>query len=103
MVLLLKALADSNRMRVVAALLSRPACAKEIALALGLRQSNLSRHLKVLCNAGLISGSRHGNKISYTSTPTVENADLLNIIDQLAVSDVQFQADLLALNELVKI
>lgn len=61
----LKALADGNRLRIVRALAARRACVCELAHALGLSQPNLSRHLRILENAGLVTPRKEGAWTEY--------------------------------------
>ena len=51
---LLKALAEPNRLRIVELLLERPHAVLDIAERLGLQQPQVSKHLKVLVDAGLV-------------------------------------------------
>ena len=51
---ILHALADRNRLRIVLILERGPLSAGEIALVLGLSQSNASHHLKRLTEAGIV-------------------------------------------------
>jgi len=62
---LLKALADDNRLRIVALLAAGELCVCHIAAALELTQPNASQHLTVLRNAGLVEGERRGSWIHY--------------------------------------
>ncbi len=52
------ALADLSRCRVVERLAERPASAGELATLAGLTASSMSRHLKVLLDAGLVVDER---------------------------------------------
>ncbi len=56
------ALGHPNRLRIVELLRAGERCNCEIQPALGLEQSNLSRHVKVLLDAGIILGRRDGIK-----------------------------------------
>ena len=65
----LKALAHPNRLRILEALrCDREVCNCEIGPKLGLEQSNLSRHLLALSEAGLIVARRDGVRIMYEVT-----------------------------------
>jgi len=55
---LLQALADPNRLRLVAALLEQPACCEELAERLGLTPPTITHHLGKLDQAGLINRRR---------------------------------------------
>lgn len=62
---LFKALADDNRLRMVALLAGGELCVCHIASALDLSQPNASQHLTVLKNAGVVEGERRGSWIYY--------------------------------------
>jgi len=59
-----KALADSNRLKIVKLLKEGELCACELTIALSSSQSTVSHHLSVLKNAGLIKERKEG-KWSY--------------------------------------
>ncbi len=62
---LLKALSDENRLRMVALLADGELCVCHIASALDLSQPNVSQHLTVLKNAGVVERERRGSWIYY--------------------------------------
>ncbi len=62
---LLRVLADETRLRVVHELLAGPAFVHEMNARLGLEQSLLSHHLRVLREAGLVESSRIGKAVRY--------------------------------------
>ncbi len=61
----MKALSDSNRVKIVKMLQRRMLCVCEIQAALGLAQSTASKHLKVLEEAGLITSAKDGQWVNY--------------------------------------
>ena len=61
----LKALAHPARLRIVAGLLRDECNVAKIQKVLGLPQSTISQHLKVLRNEGIIKGRREGTKTCY--------------------------------------
>jgi ArsR family transcriptional regulator len=63
---LLKALSDETRLRLAKVLLDNEWCVCELADALEVQQSNLSRHLAVLRHAGLLSDRKDGRWVYYT-------------------------------------
>ena len=63
---LLKALADPIRLDVVQALTAGERCVCELTEQLGLAQSRLSFHLRVLREAGLIEAREQGRWVYYT-------------------------------------
>lgn len=62
----MKALSDPNRVKVVKMLQQKPMCVCEIQAALGLAQPTVSRHLKVLEDAGLVQSRKEGLWVNYS-------------------------------------
>ena len=71
---LFKALADETRLKILHALFEQEQCVSELMDELGLAQSHVSHHLKVLKVAGLVDASRSGHKICYTLHPKVRDS-----------------------------
>jgi ArsR family transcriptional regulator len=65
LVTVMKALSDPGRVKVLKMLEGRELCACEIIGQLGLAQPTVSRHLKVLSDAGLITGRKVGSWVHY--------------------------------------
>jgi len=61
----MKALSDPNRVKMVKLLQRRILCVCEIQAALGIAQSSVSKHLKILEEAGLIFFSKEGLWVNY--------------------------------------
>ncbi|MFA5646302.1 MAG: metalloregulator ArsR/SmtB family transcription factor [Candidatus Ratteibacteria bacterium] len=61
----MKALSDPNRVKMVKLLQRRVLCVCEIQKALNLAQSTVSKHLKILEEASLISYSKDGQWVNY--------------------------------------
>lgn len=62
---LLKALADETRLKLVRLLLTRHFCVRALARKLGISQAAVSQHLKVLREAGLLTGEKKGYFMHY--------------------------------------
>ena len=91
---LLKALADDNRLRMVALLARGELCVCHIASALDVSQPNASQHLTVLRNAGVVESRREGSWIYYRMCEERDPARgriLSAILD--AFSDVEAAAE----------
>ena len=56
-----RALADSTRLRIVALLRSMELSVGELAQVLGQSQPRVSRHVKILCDAGLVERRKEGS------------------------------------------
>ena len=61
----LKALADRSRLRIMAALLRRSFNVNELSGVLGLSQYNVSKHLRILKEAGLVDMKVNANRRDY--------------------------------------
>ncbi|ATB46262.1 MULTISPECIES: ArsR/SmtB family transcription factor [Myxococcaceae] len=69
---LFKALGDETRLRIVALLSHGELCVCHFESALGLTQSNTSRQLGVLKNAGVVEARRDGSWVYYRLAPQME-------------------------------
>ncbi len=67
----LKVLADPTRLAVVEALMAGPRHVGELNEEIGLDQSLLSHHLKVLRDSGLVTSERDGKAVLYRLDPSV--------------------------------
>lgn len=103
MVEILKALGDENRLRIVNLLTQCPLCVCEIEEALGISQSNASRHLNRLRTAGIISSERKSQWIYYGLCDDfmAKYADFMNEITQHLNCDI-YKKDNLRLKEVKK-
>lgn len=82
MALRFKALGDPGRLRLlslIAAHESGQACVCDLTGPLGLSQPTVSHHLKVLREAGLVTGERRGTWVHYRIVPSAL-ADLAGIL-----------------------
>ncbi|MBW2348844.1 MAG: winged helix-turn-helix transcriptional regulator [Deltaproteobacteria bacterium] len=64
----MKALSDPNRVKIVKMLQHRTMCVCELKEALGIAQPTVSKHLKVLEEAGLVDFSKQGLWVNYRLT-----------------------------------
>lgn len=71
---LLKTLADETRLAVVRQLIDGPKHVGEINASLGLEQSLLSHHLKILRDAGLVTSERDGKAVLYSLAPEFQRS-----------------------------
>ena len=61
----MKALSDSNRVKIVKMLQHKTMCVCELQSALGVAQPTVSKHLKILEEAGLVKYSKEGQWVNY--------------------------------------
>ena len=69
----MRALSDPNRVKVLKMLERRSLCVCEIREALGIAQSTVSKHLRVLEEAGLVTYEREGAWVNYRITDPGDN------------------------------
>lgn len=76
----LKALADDTRLRLVHVLSLHELSVNELVNILEMGQSRISRHLKILSEAGLLTSRRDGLWVFYSTTSTGPAHDFLNTL-----------------------
>ncbi len=64
----MKALSDPNRVKLIKMLQKRTMCVCEIQAALGIAQPTVSKHLKILEDAGLVGREKEGLWVNYSLT-----------------------------------
>lgn len=64
-ILVLKAMADPMRIRILKMLEQKSMCVCELTAVLGIQQSSISHHLRVLKDAGFVDDIRRGPWIDY--------------------------------------
>ncbi|MEK6655796.1 MAG: metalloregulator ArsR/SmtB family transcription factor [Thermodesulfobacteriota bacterium] len=64
----MKALSDPNRVKLLKMLQKRTMCVCEIQAALGIAQPTVSKHLKILEDAGLVGREKEGLWVNYSLT-----------------------------------
>jgi len=70
----MKALSDPNRVRILKLLENKELCVCEVQNLLGLAQSTVSKHMKLLEEAGLVDFRKDGSWIIYQLTDGEESA-----------------------------
>ncbi len=88
----LKAVAHPMRILIVDALRSGEKCVKEITALGTINQSNVSRHLATLKQAGIVSDRRVRNRVIY-KLETLEILDVLDPAAAVARSDLRRHTD----------
>lgn len=76
---LCKALADPKRLLLINALRDEPRSVTELSHFLAISQSNVSQHLSILRERGVVSATRDGNNVNYA----LENPKIVEAIDLL--------------------
>jgi ArsR family transcriptional regulator len=75
-----KALADTTRLKILECIRKKEKCICEIIPYTGKSQPNVSQHLKVMKNAGIIEERKEGTKRIIK----VSKNEIFNIIDQVS-------------------
>ena len=90
-----KALSDETRLRILSLLLGGEMCVCEIEDCLGLTQSNASRHITALKNAGIVSGSKQAQWAYYGLNEDFcrENSQLMSYLTEKLRSLPTYEAD----------
>ena len=66
MALVFKALSDENRIRILKLLRGGEKCACKLLEELNISQPTLSHHMKILCDAGIVTGRKEGKWTHYS-------------------------------------
>lgn len=69
LVVIYKAFCDENRIRILRLLQQGEMCACHLLDALEISQPTLSHHMKLLCDANIVTGRKEGKWIYYTLNP----------------------------------
>jgi len=80
----MKALSDPSRVKIVKALQHRSLCVCELKEALGLAQSTVSKHLKVLEEAELVSFEKDGLWVNFQLNSRPGNAYAVAMLEQVS-------------------
>ena len=80
----MKALAEENRLRLMRLLLAGERSVNDLAEATSMSQYNVSKHLRVLREAGLLTQEKQGQQRLYAIAPALaehlaENANVLDL------------------------
>jgi ubiquinone/menaquinone biosynthesis C-methylase UbiE/DNA-binding transcriptional ArsR family regulator len=81
------ALADSSRLRIVALLGAMELSVGELAQVLGQSQPRVSRHVKILCDAGLAERRKEGSWVFVALGDRARLAPVLAALDSLGVTE----------------
>ncbi|NEP12936.1 MAG: winged helix-turn-helix transcriptional regulator [Symploca sp. SIO2C1] len=77
----LKVLADTTRLSVLEILMEGPKHVGELNAVLGIEQSLLSHHLKVLREEGFVKATRDGKAVLYCCAPNIQQRNGGRAID----------------------
>ena len=97
-----KALADETRLRILFVLSRHELNVNELIAVLSMGQSRVSRHLKILTSAGLLSWRRDGLWVFYSAATEGEPRRFIEAVLPFVAADPHFQEDLAAAAALVE-
>ncbi len=89
-----KALSDKTRLRLLNLLIRHELNVNEITNILGMGQSRISRHLKILTDCGLLSQRRDGLWVFYRAAPEGEGREFINSMENILRKDQDLKIDL---------
>jgi ArsR family transcriptional regulator, arsenate/arsenite/antimonite-responsive transcriptional repressor len=98
----IKALADGNRLRILRLLMDRPRCVCELQKALGITQPSVSKHLRILEEAGLVDRNRSGQFIDYHLAPPTDPTDQRAALMAHLIPWLQIDPELAAFSQQAK-
>lgn len=76
---ILKALAHPTRLHILDLIREERPCVKKLEELLGIAQPNISQHLSLLRNTGIVFAEREGNQVCYR----INNETVLKILDAI--------------------
>ena len=79
----MKALSDSNRVKIVKMLQYKKMCVCELQAALKIAQPTVSKHLKVLENAGLVDCNKNGLWVNYHLSSGISSPYVASLLGNL--------------------
>ena len=79
----MKALSDPNRVKIVKMLQHRTMCVCEMREALGIAQPSVSKHLKILEDADLVSSKKDGQWVDYYLTDGARSPYVASLLGNL--------------------
>jgi ArsR family transcriptional regulator len=90
---LLRAAAEPTRLRLLALTASGPFCVTELTEILGQSQPRLSRHLRLLCDCGLLARTREGANVWFALAEGPGAALARDILARLPADDAELAGD----------
>ena len=97
-----KALSDETRLRLFCVLSRYELNVNELILILGMGQSRVSRHLKILASSGLVTWRRDGLWVFYSAVVDGEARRFGDAVLPLVLAEGTFQADLDAASSMIE-
>lgn len=96
-----KALADETRLRLVRVTLDHELNVNELVAVLGLAQSSVSRHLRILTDSGLLTSRRDGLRVFYSAVTEEPGRSVLEAVAPLLADDPAHAGDTARAEEVI--
>ncbi len=96
----LRAVGESTRLRLLALCSRAELSVSDLTQILAMSQPGISRHLRLLCEAGLLERSREGTWAFYRLARSGKNVDLASALAALIPEDDEIARDLARLEEI---
>jgi ubiquinone/menaquinone biosynthesis C-methylase UbiE len=91
LVVMLRAAGDPTRLRLLLLLRQAELTVSELTDIVGQSQPRVSRHLKLLCDAGLLERFKEGSWVFYRAADTGKGAELSQLLSTLASADADLK------------
>ena len=91
LVAMLRAAGDPTRLRMLLLLRQAELTVSELTEIVGQSQPRVSRHLKLLCDAGLLERFKEGSWVFYRAADTGKGAELSQLLSTLASADADLK------------
>ncbi len=98
-----KALSDKTRLRLFHLLTHFELNVNEIVMVVGMIQSGVSRHLKILVDSGLLTSRKDGSFTYFSTIKNQETQSLIGLVSQKKETDALFEHDLESAREMLHI
>ena len=92
---ILKAIAHPTRLKIIELLRHGEKCVCEIIPALGLEQANVSQHLAVLRDRGIVEYRRQGASVFYR-VRNKEIYKMLDYLDEIVLENLEYTKDIMS-------
>lgn len=98
----LKAISDETRLRIFFLLLQYELNVNEIVSIIGMIQSGISRHLKILMESGLLSSRKDGSFIYYSGIQDTRSAHLIKMVIEAVSQEKKGKNDILNAERIIR-
>ena len=98
----LKAISDETRLRILFILLRYELNVNEIVTVIGMIQSGVSRHLKILVESGLLTSRKDGSFIYYSAVENPENKRVVEMVRHALEPESRARQDIRGAEQVIR-